>query len=203
MYNGPEVNAMDLRSVGALIRTLRREMKLTQRRLAEQLGLSAKTVSKWECGLGCPDVSLLPELSKILGVDLSSLLKGSLESNEIVGGNMKKSKFFVCPDCGSINVSTGNAQISCCGRRLSALEMKKAAENERLRVEMVEDEWFITSDHPMEKENYISFVAFASGAKLEIHKQYPEWNLQIRIPRRGHGMLIWYANDTGLMYQLV
>lgn len=194
---------MDLRKIGALIRALRREMQLTQRQLAEQLGLSAKTVSKWECGMGCPDVALLPELSKILGVDLSSLLKGSLNSNDTVGGNMKKSKFFVCPDCGSINVSTGNAQVSCCGRMLNPLEMHKAADDQRLKLEMVEDEWFITSDHPMEKDNYISFVAFASGAKMEIHKQYPEWNLQIRIPRRGHGMLIWYANDTGLMYQLI
>lgn len=194
---------MDLSKVGALIRALRREMNLTQRQLAEKLGLSAKTVSKWECGLGCPDVSLLAELSQILGVNLASLLSGQLPSNEIVGGNMKKTKFFVCPDCGSITASTGLAEISCCGRRLNALEMKKAAGDQRLKVEMVEDEWFVSSDHPMEKDNYISFVAYASGAKLEIHKQYPEWNLQVRIPRRGHGMLIWYAPDCGLMYQLL
>ena len=157
----------------------------------------------WETGQGYPDVSLLGELSAVLGVNLVSLLSGERNSNETVGGNMKKSKFYVCPDCGSITVSTGLAEISCCGRRLNALEMQKAAENQRLKVEMVEDEWFITSDHPMVKENYISFVAYASGAKMEIHKQYPEWNLQLRIPRRGHGMIIWYAPDCGLMYQLV
>lgn len=194
---------MDLKKTGALIRALRREMNLSQRQLAEKLGLSAKTISKWECGQGYPDVSLLGELSIILGVDLNNLLAGQMTSNEIVGGNMKKTKFFVCPDCGSITASTGLAEISCCGRRLNALEMKKAPEDQRLKVEMVEDEWFISSDHPMEKENYISFVAYASGAKLEIHKQYPEWNLQLRIQRRGHGMLIWYANDSGLMYQLI
>jgi len=194
---------MDLRKTGALIRALRREMNLTQRELAEKLFLSAKTVSKWECGQGCPDVSLLGELSRILGVNLNHLLAGELTGNEIVGGNMKKSRFYVCPDCGSITASTGMAEISCCGRRLSALEARKADGEQKLRMEMVEDEWFITSDHPMEKENYISFVAYASGAKLEIHKQYPEWNLQLRIPRRGHGMLIWYAADCGLMYQLI
>lgn len=194
---------MDCKKTGALIRALRREMNLTQRELAEKLFLSAKTVSKWECGQGCPDVSLLGELSRILGVNLNHLLAGELTGNEIVGGNMKKSRFYVCPDCGSITASTGMAEISCCGRRLSALEARKADGEQKLRVEMVEDEWFITSDHPMEKENYISFVAYASGAKLEIHKQYPEWNLQLRIPRRGHGMLIWYAADCGLMYQLI
>lgn len=194
---------MDCKKTGGLIRALRREMKLTQRELAEKLFISAKTVSKWECGQGCPDVSLLGDLSQILGVNLNHLLAGELTGNEIVGGNMKKTRFYVCPDCGSITASTGMAEISCCGRRLNALEMRKAGDDQKLRVEAVEDEWFITSDHPMEKENYISFVAYASGAKLEIHKQYPEWNLQIRVPRRGHGMLIWYAADCGLMYQLV
>lgn len=194
---------MDCGKVGALIRALRLEQGMTQRELADRLLLSAKTVSKWETGQGCPDVGLLAELSGILGVNLAHLLSGDLPANETVGGNMKKSKFYVCPGCGSITVSTGMAEISCCGRKLQALEMKKAADDQRLKLEMVEDEWYITSDHPMEKDNYIAFVAFACGAKMEIHKQYPEWNLQLRIPRRGHGMLVWYAADCGLLYMPV
>ena len=47
---------MDNEKIGALIRRLRREQRLTQRGLAEQLGLSDKAVSKWERGLGCPEV---------------------------------------------------------------------------------------------------------------------------------------------------
>lgn len=194
---------MDCAKTGALIRALRLEMGMTQKMLAERLNLSAKAVSKWECGQGCPDVSVLAELSQILGVDLTGLLSGELSGNSAVGGNMKKSKFYICPDCGSVTISTGLAQISCCGRRLNALEMRKAAPDQRLQVEAVEDEWFISADHPMEKDNYISFVGFLSGAKLEIHKQYPEWNLQLRIPKRGHGMLVWYAADCGLLYQLI
>ena len=116
---------------------------------------------------------------------------------------MKKTVFYICPVCGSITVSTGQARVSCCGRVLEALQPRKAAGNERLRVEAVEDEWFVSSDHPMRKDSYISFVAFATGAKMEIHKQYPEWNLQLRLPRRGHGMLIWYAADSGLLFQLI
>ena len=194
---------MDLAKTGGLIRKLRLEKRMTQRQLAEGLGVCAKTVSKWECGKGCPDVSVLGRLSKLLGVEAAALLSGELAGNETVGGNMKKSKFFICEECGSITVSTGMAEVSCCGRRLAAMDMQKAAENQRLKVETVEDEWFISSDHPMEKDNYISFVAFASGGKLEIHKQYPEWNLQLRIQKRGHGMLVWYARDCGLLYQLI
>lgn len=194
---------MDCAKVGALIRRLRMEKGMTQRSLAEKLGLSDKTISKWERGLGCPDVSLLRDLSGLLGVELSSMLEGDLSPNESNGGNMKKTKYFVCPNCGSISLSTGNAAVSCCGRTLAALEMKKAAPEEKLHAEITEDEWFITSDHPMEKDNYISFVTFQTGEKVELIKQYPEWNLQLRLKKRGHGMLIWYAKDTGLLYQLL
>ena len=69
---------MDQQKIGALIRTLRREKHMTQKALAERLGLSDKAVSKWERGLGCPDVSLLGDLSTILGVDLARMLSGEL-----------------------------------------------------------------------------------------------------------------------------
>lgn len=192
---------MDCAKVGALIRRLRTEQGLTQQALAEKLNLSGKTVSKWERGLGCPDVTLLEPLSRILGVELSRMLSGDLAPNKADGGNMKKTKYFVCPECGSISLCTGSAGISCCGRRLAALEMKKAAPEQQLHAQIIEDEWFITGDHPMEKNNYISFVAFQSGDRVELLKQYPEWNLQLRLKKRGHGMLIWYAKDTGLLYQ--
>lgn len=194
---------MDCAKIGMLIRRLRMEKGLTQQALAEKLNLSAKTVSRWETGLGCPDVGLLGALSDLLGVDMARMLEGDLRPNESNGGNMKKTKYFVCPDCGSISLSTGNPEISCCGRRIAPLEIKKAAPEEKLKVEIIEDEWFISSDHPMKKENYISFVAFQTGDKVELVKQYPEWNLQLRLKRRGHGMLVWYAKDEGLMYQLL
>lgn len=55
----------------------------------------------------------------------------------------------------------------------------------------------------MEKDSYISFVAFATSDRLQIIKQYPEWNMSLRIPRRGHGMLMWYSKKEGLKYQLL
>ncbi len=58
------------------ISELRKEKKLTQKGLAEQLGVTDKAVSKWERGLSCPDISLLSKLSKILGVTTSELLNG-------------------------------------------------------------------------------------------------------------------------------
>ena len=62
--------------MGQFISELRKEKKLTQKDLAEQLGVTDKAVSKWERGLSCPDISLLPKLSHILGVTTSELLNG-------------------------------------------------------------------------------------------------------------------------------
>ncbi|MEG0036022.1 MAG: helix-turn-helix domain-containing protein [Oscillospiraceae bacterium] len=179
------------------------EQALTQRALAEKMAVSDKTISKWERGLGCPDVTLLPILARLLGVGMERLLDGELAPNDFVGGNMKKAKYFVCPDCGNVTVCTGNAAVSCCGRTLAALTAQKAAPTQKLTVEPVEDEWYITSDHPMQKEHYISFLAIVTGESIQLIKQYPEWNLQARIPNRGHVTLLWYDTQQGLFYQLL
>ena len=194
---------MDCEKTGALIRRLRTEKGLTQLRLAEKLGVSDKAVSKWERGLGCPDISLLNRLSDILGADLSAILSGELLSGEKEVGNMKKAKYYVCPQCGCITLTTGEAQISCCGRPLAALTPVKADECEKLTVEEIENDWYVTSNHRMTKEDYISFVALATGERAEIVRQYPQWNLQARFQRRGHGTLLWYSKALGLKYMLI
>lgn len=194
---------MDCGKVGGFIRAMRLEKGMTQKQLADKMNISDKAVSKWERGLGCPDVSLLGELSLILGCSLEEMLYGDLAANPLVGGNMKNTKYYVCPVCGNISLCTGEASVSCCGRRLSPLTPRKAESAERLAVEKAEDDWFITSGHSMSKEDFISFVAFAAGDRVQIVKQYPEWDLQVRIQRRGHGMLLWYAPKEGLVYQLI
>ena len=72
---------MDQAKIGKFIAALRREMALTQRELAERLSVSDKTVSKWECGNGLPEVSLMLPLCKVLGITVNELLSGErLES---------------------------------------------------------------------------------------------------------------------------
>lgn len=194
---------MDYSKMGQLIVKLRKEKGFTQKELADRMHISDRTISKWERGQGCPDVSLLPNLSSLLGVHIEDILGGEMTVNDFVGGNMKNSKYFVCPSCHNIALATGNATVSCCGRKLEALVPVKATGEEKLEVSAVEDEWFISSEHPMDKDHYISFVALATGDQVQIVKQYPEWALQTRLPKRKHGTLLWYCIQHGLFYQYI
>ncbi|GKV69717.1 XRE family transcriptional regulator [Sporosarcina sp. NCCP-2716] len=194
---------MDVKKVGGVILQLRKEKGWTQKELADRLHVSDRTVSKWERGAGFPDVSLLTELSALLGANIEDILDGGLNAGDFTGGNMKKSTYYVCPSCGNITINTGNASVSCCGRKLEPLEARKATDDHVLNCELIDGELYVSSDHPMEKDHYISFVAFATGDQVQLFKQYPEWALQARIANRRHGMLLSYCTEHGLYYQNV
>lgn len=189
---------MDNESIGGLIRALRTEKGLTQRELADMIGVSSKAVSKWETFGGAPDVSLLTALSEALGVDVGGLLSGRLTKNDEVSANMKRTRFYVCPDCGGLLSSTSGARLSCCGRPLDPLEAKTPDEAHELSVETVEGEWFISSGHPMTREHHISFAALLTTDRADILRLYPEWEMQTRFSKRGHGTLYWYCTEHGL-----
>ncbi len=71
-------------TLGKRIADLRREKGLKQDELAEMLSVSPQAVSKWENDQTCPDISLLPELAKILGVSVDELLSGKKEEAPVV-----------------------------------------------------------------------------------------------------------------------
>jgi transcriptional regulator with XRE-family HTH domain len=192
---------MDQVKTGGLIRLLRTKMGLTQKQLAERIGVSDKAVSKWECGNGCPDISLLYELAAVFGTDISVLLSGEIGKNESEKGNMKKLRFYVCKECGNIITAASEASVTCCGSRLSALEPRKAAESEMLKIEDIGGELYISSDHTMTKEHYISFAAYQNDRCIMMFRQYPEWALQATIPLCRSGRLVWYCTECGLLYQ--
>ena len=73
---------MNLEKVGNFIAELRKEKGLTQEKLGEQLGVSGKTISKWERGVNAPDIALLNSLSTILGVDIKEILNGERKAEK-------------------------------------------------------------------------------------------------------------------------
>ena len=191
---------MDNYITAAAIRSLREKRGMTQQALADRIGVSAKTVSKWETARGLPDISLLQPLSQALGVSLPELMNGEHIINRNTCANLLRSKFYVCPLCGNILHSTGDALISCCGIRLPPLEAEDVDREHTIAVENVEDEQFLTICHPMTKEHFISFMAFVTCDRVQLVKFYPEGNAETRMQLRGHGTLFFYCNRHGLFW---
>lgn len=189
---------MDCTKIGKLIANLRKEKGMTQKNLADALGVLNKTVSKWECGLGCPDLSYWSDLSAILGVDMAQVMEGEITSNKPDSGNIDKVHFYVCPDCGNILVSTGSASIFCCGRKLEYLTLSEKAEKLELSIEESDIDYYITFTHPMEKGHYLSFAAYVKSDRVLLNRLYPEQSPAFRIPISHGGKLYLYCINHGL-----
>jgi transcriptional regulator with XRE-family HTH domain/desulfoferrodoxin (superoxide reductase-like protein) len=192
------VNAVNTYVTGPVIRALREKQNMTQAELAEKIGVSSKTVSKWETAKGLPDISLLQPLAQALGISVLELIQGEPVINKNVSSNLLRCKFYVCPVCGNIIHCTGSTVISCCGIPLPALEAEDADESHEITLQAVEDEHFFTIAHPMTKAHFISFLAFVTTDRVQLVKFYPEGNAETRLQLRGRGYLYWYCNRHGL-----
>ncbi len=193
-----EDNTMDKYVTGAVIRELREKKKLTQEELAEKIYVSGKAVSKWETGQGFPDISLLEPLAEALGISVIELLSGEDISNRNQSANMAKGKFYVCPVCGNVIRTTGETVISCCGITLPPLEPEEADAAHRIQKDVVENEYYVTVDHPMTKDHYISFLAGVSDQGVQLVKLYPEGNAEARFRINRVKRIYAYCNRHGL-----
>lgn len=208
---------------GAMVKKLREERKMTQADLAEKLCISDKTVSKWETGKGYPDITLIEPLADALGISVIELMSGDNVMNTNRSFNMRRMKIYVCPICGNVICSTGDAVISCCGIVLPPLEAEKvdieykdaehkAAEHKDTehkdtkhkdkehiaKAELVEDEYFVTINHEMSKSHYISFMIAIRDIGYDLVKLYPEGNAQARFKKNCLRKLLAYCNRDGL-----
>ena len=112
--------------------------------------------------------------------------------------NMKHLNFYVCPVCGNIIQTTGEAVISCCGITLPPLEAENEDSAHQVKIEVVEDEYFVSVDHEMTKTHYISFIAAVRSDGVEIKKIYPEQNAEARFKISGTNGIFVYCNQHGL-----
>ena len=165
---------MNSTEIGRLLLRLRNEKNMTQRQVAERLSVSTQAVSRWERGVGCPDVSLLPELAGLFGVSIVKLLAGDLAPEKTEVGNMKRIKFYVCPDCGNILTASGGGELHCCGRLLEPLKAVPADEAHAVTVQEIEEDWYVTFDHPMEKDHFFRFAACVTSDRVLLTRLYPE-----------------------------
>ena len=131
------------------------------------------------------------------------LMTGNTVINKNISSNILHSKFYVCPVCHNIIRTVGDAVISCHGITLPSLEAEESDENHQITIEKVEDEHFITVNHDMTKEHYISFIAYLTSDRVQFVKFYPEGNAETRLNFRGSGFLYIYCNKHGLMKQKI
>ena len=183
---------------GAVIRELREKKSLTQAELAEKLNVSDKTVSKWETAKGYPDISLLEPIAQVFGVSITELISGNAVQNGNVSANMLRSKFYVCPVCGNIVHSMGEAVLHCHGVLLTPCQAEETDETHKIFMEKVEDEYYVRIEHDMTKKHYISFIAAVSSDRIQMVKLYPEENAEARFQINGVKQILFYCNRDGL-----
>ena len=194
---------MDNGATGKIIKNLREKRALTQAELADIVGVSDKTVSKWETGRGLPDIDLLDPLSKALHVSVIELMNGEYVVNGNKTGNMARSGFSVCPKCGNIIHFMGKSVNSCCGLILPTLTAADENERHMIKCEKIENELFVSLDHSMDKGHYVSFIAYITNDRCEIVKLYPEQNAEARFFNRGKGMIFAYCTKEGLFKKVI
>lgn len=111
---------------------------------------------------------------------------------------MTATRFYVCPACGNILHGTGEMQLSCHGHNLSPLEAQSPEGRFEVSVETVEDEYFVSVEHPMTKQDHISFMAAVSADRVQMVRLFPEGPAETRFKRSGVRAIYFYSAADGL-----
>lgn len=183
---------------GSTVKSLREAKGMTQKTLADRVGVSDKAVSKWETGRGLPDLTLLEPLGKALGVSVAELLSGERVVNRNRSGNPLRGRFYICPVCGNVLFAMGEAAIHCCGVALPPLEAEEGDRDHAFALSEVDGGWYLESDHPMRKDHYLTFMAQVSDFGVEITKLWPEQVPRASFLRRSGSTLYACCNRHGL-----
>ena len=175
---------MNAEKTGNLIRSLRIKKGLTQKELAHMICVTDKAVCKWEKGRGCPNITLISQLSKVLEVDIQSILQGYLDKNKKIGENMNHLKFYKCPTCGNLVTSIKSVELSCCGNKLSPVSAQTRSDPEYQPViQEFDGQYSIKFNHPMTKSNYISQVIVVRYDQIMTVNLYAKSEAIITIPQ--------------------
>ena len=143
-------------------------------------------------------MTLLEPIAKALDISIIELFAGRSVSNGNRTSNMLRSVFYVCPMCGNGIFSYGQAVVSCCGITLVPQESEEMDEEHPIEVEMSDGEYYVTVNHPMEKDHYITMISAVSDASIQLTQLYPEGNAEARFRRDRIRWIYAYCNRHGL-----
>ena len=137
-----------------------------------------------------------------LEISMIELFNGQNIVNRNRASNLLRSVCYVCPVCGNVILALGQAVISCCGITLPALEAENVEDctddDHAITVEKSDGEYYVTLDHPMEKDHFITFLLALSDNGSQIVKLYPEGNAEARFRMERVRKICAYCNRHGM-----
>ena len=107
-------------------------------------------------------------------------------------------RFYVCPVCGNLLYATGSTELCCHGHHLEPLTPRDARERFALSVTTVEDELYVSVDHPMTKEDHIAYMAALSADRVQLVHLYPEGPAEARFKKSLVRAIVLYSTTEGL-----
>ncbi|MBQ0001938.1 MAG: helix-turn-helix domain-containing protein [Treponema sp.] len=175
---------MNAEKTGKIIHDIRIKKGMTQKELAAAINVTDNAICKWEKGHGCPDITLLSQLSKVLEIDIQSILQGRLIINRSFGSNMNYLKFYRCPTCGNLVTSIKDIEISCCGNILNPVS-SKTSEEEKYHpiIREFDGQYTVSFNHPMTKDDYISNVIVVQYNQIISINLFAEQEAIVTLPQ--------------------
>ena len=194
---------MNPEKTGQIIKNARIKKGLTQKQLAEAIFVTDKAVCKWETGHGCPDITFLFQLSKVLEIDIQSILRGELVRNKTSAGNMNRIKFYRCPTCGNLITSTKEIEISCCGNKLAFAKAHQTDDSRYVPIiKEFDGQYSVSFNHPMTKDDYIAHVITVQYDKILVVNLFAEQEAVVTLPQiAGLHMFLITSRDGLIMVQ--
>lgn len=191
---------MNPEKTGKIIHDDRIKKGLTQKQLADAIAVTDKAVCKWEKGHGCPDITLLSQLSKVLEIDIQSILQGEVVRDRSIAGNMNRVKFYRCPTCGNLVTSVKAIEISCCGNKLNFAEARQTTEEKYQPViREFDGQYTVSFNHPMTKEEYIANIITVQYDKILVINLFAEQEAMVTLPQIG-GLRLFVITNKGELF---
>ena len=139
------------------------------------------------------------EAVSFMGAVLPTLKRWRGAENRNISANCTKSVFHVCPSCGNVVWSTGDATVNCCGNVLEPLVAVKNDGTLEATVEVADGCQRVHVDHPMTKDDHLLFIACVGDDLVRIKRLYPEQEARAEFPLQGPSKVYVYGRGCGLV----
>lgn len=139
------------------------------------------------------------EAVSFMGSILPTLKHWRQAENHNVAANLTRSSFRVCPTCGNVIWSSGNAATACCGNALEPLMAIRSEGILDANVEAVDGILRVHINHPMTKQNHLLFIAAVGDDLVRIKRLYPEQEAWAEFFMQGPCRLYAYGHGCGLV----